>query len=370
MSMFGGTEATLQAALRAGQGQARQTQFNEGQLLVQQAVARQAQQAALKLEQNKVDLQAQQLRLGLNSSTGRSRNTPFTRSASQANASFKTPNALGLDEATREALAIAERSGDRDTVNSILTEARSRNTRRSIGTPGTGEVGGGNTQFEIDEHGNFTGTQNNRDLSSQQIRQRGGFVGAGQQETRTPLQMTKQNLLDGFPNISDQARQAATAFLTDESMDLNTFAIRLNQLKKGSGGGGGTQEIASQRSFIREQVKDVDRTIKAIEEELDIQGIKTLGRGTEDLLQQAERAATSGTSFLGLRGGNLDAEKQEEIRNLIFALQQAKVERGQFRSQEQSLIAGQVPAAAPAQQQQQQDLSGLSFEQLIQELGQ
>lgn len=347
--IFNASDAILQLAQRIGEGQNFDKRFAQGQALVESVRRHQAQQDALALESERLQLAADAARRGASTPTSaRVIRSPFTQSVEQANAEFKAPSVPGLDPETAEILRFAQQSGDKNTVNRILNEALER-TRQPIGTPGAGTVSGGDSAFTIDEQGNVRGTQGGRELTQGEIRQRGGFVGPGRQaQVQSPVRAAKQRFLESLPNVSDQAKQALQTLVEDDSIDLNQLAIRANQLRERSDTQTLTQrqQLSFERSLIREQADDVDRRIRGIEQELENEGVNVLGRTPADLLENEFR-------------------DNPRAQALFLQLTQLKAEKRKLRSQEQSLIAGAV--TQPQQVQTISPTAGESVSELSDE---
>lgn len=333
---FDASEAILRLALRAGEGQNFDKRFAQGQQLVAGVRAQQAQQDALRLQREQLNLQAQLRRTGGTPTAAPARvvRNPFTRSVEEANAEFKSPP---------QQPQIVTRRG---------------------GTPGAGTISGGDTSFSIDEQGNVSGTQAGRDLSPQEIRERSNVFVTGRPPVReSPLRQSKQGFLDSLQNLPDDARQALQFLVDDDTISLKDIAIRANSLKEARASQDLSlrQQISFDRSFIREQVQDIDRSIRDIEDRLfDEFDVNVAGRRPQDIVN--ELAGKPGRVF-GIGG----REAQPEAQRLVVELERLRQEKNQLRSREQSTIAQQVQQtqqAAPAAG----DLSQTSTDDLLREL--
>lgn len=332
---FNASGALLALAQQAGNTQAFNTRFAQGQQLVASARRQQAQQDALRLEQERLQLEAQQRRLGQNTPTStRSVSNPFTRSVEQANAEFKAPPP--------------------QTVRS---------------TPGSGTVSGDDTSFSIDDEGNVRGTKENRALSPQEIRERSNFVSGRPPATPDSLQARKQSFVDQRPDLTPEAKRALQPFIDDPSIDLRTVGVEANRLEQQSAQQNLTrgQQVQFNRSLLREQVGDVESRIRDIEDILstDVEsggfGVKVFGR---DLTEVFNDLAGKPGGILGIGA----RAAQPEAQRLVRELQELRLHKNQLRAQEQSLIADQVSQPQFQSPQQTQSLSEQSTESLLKEL--
>jgi hypothetical protein len=364
---FNASASVLALAQRAGEGQNFDRRFAQGQQLVQNARAQQAQQDALRLESRKLELAAEQRRLGASSSTSSTRGrSPFTRSATEANAQFKKPNALGLDSATREALEIAERSNDKDTVSRILQEALGRNQQPINRSPGAGSVSGGNGAFEIDKQGNLTGTEDNRELSQQEIQQRQGFAGPGRRDQSNPLETAKRAVLADFPNLSEQAKRSLEPLVQDPNVNVSDIAVRANAVKtqRAQQELSIGQRVSGTRSLLREQADDTDDQIFAVEDRLEELDVKVAGRDLDEVRRELQ-SGTRGPSFGGANVFNIGGTSpNNEAADLVEALQRLRQQKLSLRDEEESLISQQIQGFQQNQQQPASPGAGGSLESM------
>lgn len=323
---FGSGGDLLSLAQRSGEGQNFNTRFQQDQQLVQQAVARQNQQSAIRLEQQRLDVMAQTQRTA-QSSTSRSRTrTPFTQSVTQANEEFKQ-----------------------------VVPITQLNAQQASG--GTGRIAAADetSQFSVDESGRFVGQELGIELTEDEIKERSGqFVTGTPQQQGTPLQLSKIGLLQNITGVVDADKQALLSLVNDETISLKDFAIRASGLRdtRGQGGITSAQRLRANERAIRDETDDIDKEQRRIEDEFDDANINLLGRTPADLL--------------GVREFTDDPRLQALFRRRI-QLQERKKEL----VQEQRSLTGlvQEQATPDAQPTEADSVSDISTEDLLRQLG-
>jgi hypothetical protein len=362
---FNASQGLLELASRVGQSRNFDKRFAQEQALVSGVRARQIQEQALRLERDKL---AQQASLAQRTPTqGRSFSTPFTQSTQQANAIFKGgANALNLDAATQEALSIAERNNDKQTVQAILDQALQMNRARNT-TQGTGEVGGGETQFTIDSNGNLVGTEGGQQLPPDELKRRGGFVGPSRQAPINLEQQSKQGFLDNL-QLPPESKAALQSLVNDPSITVKDFAIRASALRSA---GSATELTRSQttgfeRDLSRDRIKDLDSESRAIEERLRSEfQVETVGRTPADLLTQFQ-GSPGIPNNIGFNIPFTGTAAKPEAQQLFQRLVQLRAEKDRLRSQQESSISGDLGAFQ--QPQVQDDLESIGTNELLREL--
>lgn len=301
---FGSGGDLLSLAQRSGEGAAFDRRFAQGQQLVQQGLQQQAQRAAIQLEQQRLDLLAQQARTNVSRTpTSRARNvTPFTQSVQQDNAEFKQMIPLSL--------------------------------AGQAGSGGTGNIkaSDGTSAFQVDEAGKFTGQELGIELTEEDVLKRGNFVSGTPEQGATPLAQAKLGFLQNVTNIDPANQQALMTLVNDPNIDLNEMAIRTNQLRSTPAKQelDLNQQLRIRERALRDEQADNDAELRAIEAQLREADIEPLGREPNELLRAA--------------GGNRPVQAMIERRAILLE------KNRQLRAQQQSLVGQEIQQLRQSQE--------------------
>jgi hypothetical protein len=256
---FGSEGDLLPLAKRVGEGQAFDQRFAQGQQLVQQGFAQQAQRESIRLEQQRLDLLSQQQRTNVSRTPTRrsQRSTPFTQSVTQDNADFKQTIPISL--------AGQEASGGTGNI---------RSADRTSG-------------FQVDAAGTFTGQELGIELTEEDIQRRSNFVsGQPQQGQGSALANQKLEFLRGLNLPSDQEGQLVP-LVNDEGKSIQQFADEVFQQRAffKQEGITPTAQLGVQERTLRDEASQNQREATAIETQLRAAGVEPLGRETNELIR-------------------------------------------------------------------------------------
>jgi hypothetical protein len=193
-------------------------------------------------------------------------------------------------------------------------------------TGGTGNIksADGTSGFQVDEAGRFTGQELGIELTEEDIQRRSNFVSGTPQDTSSPVAQAKLGFLKNVTDLNPANQQALLNLVNDPDVDLNSFAIRANQLRTTAPKTelDLNQRLRIQERTIRDEQADNDAEIRAIEEQLREQGIEPLGRGTNELIRKAGR--------------------NRPVAAMIERLAIVKEQNKQLRGRQQNLVANEI----------------------------